>query len=105
LIKEYLRHLIADGFVGEVLSTPSRVPLTNTWSGARWSPGAALCRAAAASRPRKPGPIEPGNVARAYARLARDLRAGTRLEDAVAVHRITAAIERAAESGNRTAPA
>jgi predicted dehydrogenase len=54
-----------------------------------------------------PKDVEPGNVARVYARMARDLREGTRLapsfEDAVAVHRIIAAIERAAESGRRTA--
>jgi predicted dehydrogenase len=56
-----------------------------------------------------PEDVEPGNVARVYARMAQDLREGTRLapsfDDAVAVHRIIAAIERAAESGRRTAPA
>ncbi|HUK09340.1 MAG TPA: Gfo/Idh/MocA family oxidoreductase [Stellaceae bacterium] len=56
-----------------------------------------------------PEDVEPGNVARLYARMARDLREGTRsapsFEDAVAVHRIIAAIERAAETGRRTAPA
>jgi predicted dehydrogenase len=50
--------------------------------------------------------VEPGNVARLYARLAQDIRDGTRtapsFDDAVAVHRIIAAIERAAESGSRT---
>lgn len=55
-----------------------------------------------------PADAEPGNVARLYARMARDLREGTRtapsFEDAVAVHRIIAAIEKAAESGNRTVP-
>jgi predicted dehydrogenase len=55
-----------------------------------------------------PEDVEPGNVARLYARMARDLREGTRsaptFEDAVAVHRVIAAIERAAESGSRTAP-
>jgi predicted dehydrogenase len=55
-----------------------------------------------------PEDVEPGNVARLYARMARDLREGTRIapsfEDAVAVHRIIAAIEQAAETGNRTAP-
>jgi len=55
-----------------------------------------------------PGDTEPGNVARVYAAMARDLREGMRtaprFEDAVAVHRIIAAIERSAESGNRTAP-
>jgi predicted dehydrogenase len=56
-----------------------------------------------------PEQVEPGNVARLYARMARDLREGTRtapsFDDAVAVHRIIEAIERAAESGNRAAPA
>jgi predicted dehydrogenase len=55
-----------------------------------------------------PDKVEPGNVARIYARMARDLREGTRtapsFEDAVAVHRIIAAIEKAAESGRRVAP-
>jgi predicted dehydrogenase len=50
---------------------------------------------------------EPGNVARLYARMARDLREGTRtapsFKDAVAVHRIIAAIEEAAENGRRVA--
>jgi predicted dehydrogenase len=45
-----------------------------------------------------PEDVEPGNVARLYARMARDLREGTRsaptFEDAVAVHRVIAAIER-----------
>jgi predicted dehydrogenase len=53
-----------------------------------------------------PQDVEPGNVARLYARMARDLRDGTRtapsFEDAVAVHRIIVAIEKAAESGSRT---
>jgi predicted dehydrogenase len=52
-----------------------------------------------------PKDVEPGNVARMYARMARDLRDGTRtapsFDDAVAVHRIIAAIENAAESGSR----
>lgn len=43
---------------------------------------------------------EPGNVARVYAAMARDLDAGTRtaptFDDAVALHRLIAAIERAA---------
>jgi predicted dehydrogenase len=51
---------------------------------------------------------EAGNVARLYAGMARDLREGTRtapsFEEAVAVHRIISAIEKAAESGSRTAP-
>lgn len=55
-----------------------------------------------------PDKVEPGNVARIYARMARDLREGTRaapsFEDAVAVHRIIAAIEKAAENGKRIAP-
>ena len=56
-----------------------------------------------------PEDVEAGNVARVYVRMARDLRDGTRtapsFEDAVAVHRIIAAIEQAAESGSRAAPA
>jgi predicted dehydrogenase len=56
-----------------------------------------------------PADVEPGNVARVYARMARDLREGTRtapgFDDAVAVHRVIAAIERAAETGKRTAVA
>jgi predicted dehydrogenase len=52
-----------------------------------------------------PKEIEPGNVARLYARMAKDLREGTRtaptFDDAVSVHRIIAAIEKAAESGIR----
>jgi predicted dehydrogenase len=55
-----------------------------------------------------PEDVEPGNVARLYARMARDLSEGTSLapsfEDAVAVHRVIAAIEKAAETGSRTAP-
>jgi predicted dehydrogenase len=49
--------------------------------------------------------VKPGNVARLYARMAQDLRDGTStapsFEDAVAVHRIIAAIEQAAKSGSR----
>jgi predicted dehydrogenase len=45
-------------------------------------------------------------VARMYARMPRDLRDATHtapsFEDAVVVHRVIAAIERAAESGSRT---
>lgn len=52
-----------------------------------------------------PTAVEPGNVARVYARMADDLRNGTRtapsFDDAVAIHRIIAAIEATAESGNR----
>lgn len=52
-----------------------------------------------------PMEVEPGNVARVYARMARDLRDGTRTTpsfgDAVAVHRVIAAIERAADNGSR----
>lgn len=55
-----------------------------------------------------PKDVESGNVARLYARMARDLREGTgtapSFDDAVAVHRIVAAIEKAAESGRRLAP-
>ena len=47
----------------------------------------------------------PGNVARLYARMAQDLREGTRtapsFDDAITVHRVIAAIEKAAESGTR----
>jgi predicted dehydrogenase len=47
-----------------------------------------------------PEDVEPGNVARVYARMARDLRDSTRtapsFEEAVAVHRIIEAIENAA---------
>jgi predicted dehydrogenase len=54
-----------------------------------------------------PAEVEPGNVARVYARMAADLRDGTHtapsFADAVAVHRIVAAIERSAESGTRVA--
>jgi predicted dehydrogenase len=54
-----------------------------------------------------PEDVEPGNVARLYARMARDLREGTRsapsFDDAVAAHRVVDAIERAAESGSRIA--
>ena len=56
-----------------------------------------------------PEDVVPGNVARLYARMAQDLRDGARtapsFEDAVALHRVIEAIERAAESGNRTVPA
>ncbi len=47
----------------------------------------------------------PGNVARVYARLAADVREGTRtapsFDDGVALHRVIAAIEQAAASGMR----
>ena len=53
-----------------------------------------------------PEDVVPGNVARLYARMARDLREGTRtaprFEDAVELHRILAGIEKAAENGSRT---
>jgi predicted dehydrogenase len=52
-----------------------------------------------------PEDVVPGNVARLYARMARDLRDGTRMapsfDDAVAVHRVIDAIEQAAERGSR----
>ena len=52
-----------------------------------------------------PEDMAPGNVARIYGRMARDLREGTRtapsFEDAVAVHRVIASIERAAEHVRR----
>ncbi|WP_454646942.1 hypothetical protein [Bradyrhizobium liaoningense] len=55
-----------------------------------------------------PQDVEPGNVARLYARMACDLREGTRtapsFEDAVILHRIIDAIERAAESACRATP-
>ena len=55
-----------------------------------------------------PDDAVPGNVARVYARMAWDLSDGTRtapsFEDAVALHRVIAAIERAAEHGRRTKP-
>jgi len=50
-----------------------------------------------------PEDAEAGNVARLYARLAHDLRMGTRsapsFDDGVALHRVIAAIERAADTG------
>jgi predicted dehydrogenase len=53
-----------------------------------------------------PDSVVPGNVARLYARLAQDLRNGTRtapsFDDAVALHRLIAAIEKAAATGSRT---
>lgn len=52
-----------------------------------------------------PKQVEAGNVARLYARMADDLRNGTHtapsFDDAVAVHRIIAAVEKAAETGHR----
>ncbi|MDX3910499.1 MAG: Gfo/Idh/MocA family oxidoreductase [Sphingobium sp.] len=54
-----------------------------------------------------PDNVVPGNVARVYARMAADLREGMRtaptFEDAVAVHRLIAAIEEAAGDGHRVA--
>ncbi len=54
-----------------------------------------------------PEDVESGNVARVYAAMGRDLRQATRtaptFDDAVAVHRILAAIERSAETGRRIA--
>jgi predicted dehydrogenase len=59
----------------------------------------------ASNRSGWPDDVVPGNVARIYARMARDLREGTRtapsFEDAVALHRVIAAIETAAETGRR----
>lgn len=50
----------------------------------------------------------PGNVARNYARMAADLRDGTRtaptFDDAVSLHRLIAAVEAAAGSGCRVSP-
>lgn len=55
-----------------------------------------------------PEDVVPGNVARIYARMAADLRDGTRtapsFDDAVEVHRLIAAIESAADSGRRASP-
>jgi predicted dehydrogenase len=49
----------------------------------------------------------PGNVARIYRRLAHDLRHGTRtapsFDDAVALHQVLSAVERAAHEGRRIA--
>lgn len=56
--------------------------------------------------PAFPKEVGPGNVARAYARMANDLREGTRtaptFDDAVKLHRIINAIEKASQSGRRT---
>jgi predicted dehydrogenase len=55
-----------------------------------------------------PENVIPGNVARVYARMAADLRDGTRtapsFDDAVALHRLIAAVEAAADNGGRVAP-
>lgn len=55
--------------------------------------------------PPQPAPGFSFNVAQAYARLARDMREGTRLsptfDDAVARHRLLRAVETAASSGQR----
>lgn len=55
-----------------------------------------------------PADVVPGNVARVYARMAADMRDGTHtapsFEDAVALHRLIAAVEAAAEGGGRIAP-
>jgi predicted dehydrogenase len=52
-----------------------------------------------------PADVVPGNVARVYARLANDVRQGTRtapnFDDAVELHKLIAGIETAAESGRR----
>ncbi|WP_213776964.1 Gfo/Idh/MocA family oxidoreductase [Caballeronia sp. dw_276] len=52
-----------------------------------------------------PTDVVPGNVARVYAQVAQDLREGTttapNFDDAVALHRIIAAIEEASQSGGR----
>jgi predicted dehydrogenase len=92
------------------ISAPSRghtqlVPLSLT--GARGDEKAFHALEVPASyRSGWPEDVVPGNVARIYARMSRDLRDGTRtapsFEDAVALHRLIAAIERAAESGIRT---
>ena len=55
-----------------------------------------------------PKDVIPRNVARVYARMAADLRDGTRtapsFDDAVALHRLIAAVEAAADSGCRLSP-
>jgi predicted dehydrogenase len=52
-----------------------------------------------------PENVNPGNVARLYARMAKDLREGTRtaptFDDAVELHRVINAIETASATGNR----
>jgi predicted dehydrogenase len=53
-----------------------------------------------------PEEVIPGNIARNYARMAKDLQEGTHtapsFDDAVALHRVIAAVEQAAETGRRT---
>jgi predicted dehydrogenase len=55
-----------------------------------------------------PEEVIPRNVARVYARMAADLRNGTRtvpsFNDAVNLHRLIAAVEKAADTGCRVAP-
>jgi predicted dehydrogenase len=55
-----------------------------------------------------PEEVIPRNVARVYARMAADLRNGTRsapsFDDAVDLHRLIAAVDKAADSGCRVAP-
>lgn len=54
-----------------------------------------------------PGDVIPGNVARVYARMAADLRQGTRtaprFDDAIAIHRMIDAIEMSSLKGQRVA--
>jgi predicted dehydrogenase len=53
-----------------------------------------------------PEEVIPGNIARNYVRMAKDLQEGTHtapsFDDAVALHRVIAAVEQAAETGRRT---
>jgi predicted dehydrogenase len=53
-----------------------------------------------------PEEMIPGNIARNYAKMAKDLQKGTHtapsFDDAVALHRVIAAVEEAAETGRRT---
>lgn len=62
----------------------------------------------AAERLGWPDDVVSGNVARVYARMAEDLRSGTRtapdFQDAVELHRLLAALETSAHKGCRIAP-
>jgi predicted dehydrogenase len=107
------------GFVWEINGTDGDIRITGSYghpqlvplsvSGARANDTAFQpLDLPAAYRGEFPQEVAPGNVARLYARMARDLRDGSRtaptFDDAVAVHRVIAAIERAAETGTRAIP-